>query len=134
MELIGHFFYILVLKGGSKSEKVSDLAEETLYYSLNSKKWVKAAGLNESRVHFGCTLMNNQIWVAGGQDKNNNLIGLIEFYEPENNVWTTLKRLKLPRKNLFLSSLEGKLFIIGGDCGNNSILKNVTCYDSKNKK
>ena len=122
------------LPGGSKSENSDNLSEETLCYSFIVKKWVKAAGFNEPRLHFGCTLINNQIWIAGGQGKNNALIGSIEFYEPESNVWTTLKKLKLPRKNLFLNSLDGKLFMIGGDCGNNSILKNVTCYDLENKK
>lgn len=80
----------------------------------------------------GVAALNQYIFVVGGFDGTRQLAS-VERYDTENNVWTMVAPIKVPRSALSLTVLDEKLYAMGGFDGHNFV-SIVEVYDSKLNK
>ncbi|CAF0795592.1 unnamed protein product [Rotaria sordida] len=135
----------IYLLGGSLSHpfEKEQIALTNWVYSIDrstlvtfkQNKWQSIPSMLEQRVYFGCAVLNNKIWVAGGLGIDGKPIHSVEYYDPETNIWKLAKRLRSSRLGCSVSSFHNKLFIVGGygNVKSKPTLSNVTVYDSEKK-
>ncbi len=86
-------------------------------YDPLKNKWAVKASMPTERGALAAAVIDGTIYIAGGANKiNNSLINTpaLEMYDPENDTWKKLAPLPTPRDHMAASSLNGKLYVIGG--------------------
>ena len=88
-------------------------------YEYNPKKdvWTEKASMPTKRGALAATVIGGKIFVVGGVNKK--MFALVntpalEVYDPFKNTWTKLVPMPTPRDHLTVSSLNKKLYAIGG--------------------
>ena len=65
-------------------------------------------------VMYGCAVINDQIIILGGQNKEENAVSSVFIYNTTSNTWTRSIDLPRPIQLGGITTLNGKLYIIGG--------------------
>jgi N-acetylneuraminic acid mutarotase len=73
---------------------------------------------------FGIGVVQNRIYVIGGQDT-----GVNEVYYPETDTWATKSLMPTPRNVVCTQVINGKIYVIGGEKNATSILDANEAYD-----
>jgi len=84
-------------------------------YDPNADKWTQAAPMNSRRCAFGCTVLGDYIYVAGGEH-DDELLESFERYSIANDTWESLEPMVEPRRDLGLVALNGDIYAMGGFC------------------
>ncbi|XP_065865931.1 F-box/kelch-repeat protein At5g60570 [Euphorbia lathyris] len=103
-------------------------------YSLIRRGWVKCEGMNRPRCLFGSGSFGSIAVVAGGSDKNGNVLNSAELYDSSTGKWETLPTMHSPRRLCSGFFMDGKFYVIGGM---SSPTVSLTCgeeYDFETKK
>lgn len=68
-------------------------------YDLRTNTWVQVGVMNGRRLQFGVAVIDNKLYVVGGRDglKTSNMV---ECYNPDNNVWSTMPPMSTHRHGL----------------------------------
>jgi len=82
-------------------------------YDPNSDKWTEAAPMPIPRSSFGCAVLGDDIYVAGGTDGDDSL-DTFERYSITNDTWQSLPAMPTGRDGLGLVALGEYLYAIGG--------------------
>ena len=82
-------------------------------YDPNTDKWTQAAPMQSPRMNFGCAVLGDYIYVAGGLS-NGRYLYTFERYSIAKNTWQSLPNVLRPRIDLELVELDGYLYAIGG--------------------
>lgn len=93
--------------------------------------WNSAATMYSGRVHHSAVpLPDGRVMVVGGIN-GLNVLGDAEVYDPVANTWASLPSFGVPRANLTLTSLNGRIVAVGGisDAYPGGILPLVHAYD-----
>ena len=63
------------------------------YKLSKSLQWEKMADMNKKRsgISNSSVILNNQIWVCGGQDEKRDYLKSVEMYDPLTNKWKCMK-------------------------------------------
>ena len=71
-------------------------------YIPSRDKWVSVCEMEVERCAHAACLLNNKIFVVGGQDKDNELVKQVDCYDPSAERWTTVSEIdeKLVRHSL----------------------------------
>ena len=56
-------------------------------YDPNLNQWIFVSGMNYARSWAGAGVLNGQIFVAGGVDKDRKFVKNIECYDPSKDKW-----------------------------------------------
>ncbi|PPD73831.1 hypothetical protein GOBAR_DD29239 [Gossypium barbadense] len=83
-------------------------------YSLVTHNWSKCPLMNFPRCLFGSSSLGEITIVAGGSDKNGNVLQSAELYNSEVGTWQTLPDMNFPRKLCSGFFMDGKFYVIGG--------------------
>ncbi|KAG8497124.1 hypothetical protein CXB51_008278 [Gossypium anomalum] len=83
-------------------------------YSLVTHDWSKCPLMNLPRCLFGSSSLGEIAIVAGGSDKNGNVLQSAELYNSEVGTWQTLPNMNFPRKLCSGFFMDGKFYVIGG--------------------
>ncbi|CAA7408933.1 unnamed protein product [Spirodela intermedia] len=83
-------------------------------YNLVNRGWSRCPLLNLPRCLFGSGSCGEIAIVAGGSDKNGNVLKCAELYNSELGTWVTLPDMNLPRKLCSGFFMDGKFYVIGG--------------------
>ncbi|KAE8702330.1 F-box/kelch-repeat protein [Hibiscus syriacus] len=83
-------------------------------YSLITHNWSRCPLMNLPRCLFGSSSLGEIAIVAGGSDKNGNVLQSAELYNSELGTWQTLPDMNLPRKLCSGFFMDGKFYVIGG--------------------
>ncbi|KAJ7980983.1 F-box/kelch-repeat protein [Quillaja saponaria] len=83
-------------------------------YRLTHHAWVKCQGMNRPRCLFGSGSLGSIAIVAGGSDKNGNVLKLAELYDSQSGRWETLPNMHTPRRLCSGFFMDGKFYVIGG--------------------
>ena len=107
-------------------------------YEYNPKKdiWTEKARMPTKRGALAATVIGGKIFVVGGANKKMfTLVNTpaLEMYNPLKNIWTKLVSMPTPRDHLTVSSLNEKLYAIGGrvDLNFHKNLDTNEVYDPK---
>jgi len=91
----------------------TDTLSSVEIYDPTTDKWTEAAPMQSPRQDFGCAVLGDYIYVAGGLDTYKSL-GTSERYSIADNTWQSLPDMLKPRQHLGLVALDGYLYAIGG--------------------
>jgi len=84
-------------------------------YDTSSDKWeTKESCPAWISVMFGCAFVNDQIIIPGGQNKEEKAVSDVYIYTAKSNSWTRSTELPKPIQLGGITTLNGKLYIIGG--------------------
>jgi N-acetylneuraminic acid mutarotase len=100
-------------------------------YDTETQNWSALPPMPTPRGAQAAVAVGNKIYVVGGAKLPNGMdlpdglsprgpieiLGTTEFFDTENNTWTTLKPMTLPRNHHDIAYLDGKLYVIGGAVG-----------------
>ncbi len=88
--------------------------------------WETMAPLASARSEFAATVLDGQIYVAGGFGATRRF----DRYDPAANAWTNLVDLPAGRHHLGVAALDGQIYVVGGhDEEANSATDTVWRYD-----
>ena len=73
----------------------------------------------------GVAALDNKIYVTGGHHPNcpSPTMSSVDCYDPDTNTWSQVANMNIARQNHSLVSLQGKLYAIGGNSGENIIIR-----------
>lgn len=75
-------------------------------------------------------VLDGKIYVIGGRGASDEILAVVERYDPEHDIWETgIDLLQEPRCYAAAVSLNGKIYVIGGRGGQDQLLKTVEMYD-----
>ncbi|XP_054814522.1 F-box/kelch-repeat protein At5g60570-like [Prosopis cineraria] len=83
-------------------------------YNLIFQSWVKCQGMNQPRCLFGSGSLGSIAIVAGGSDKNGNVLKSAELYDSASGVWELLPNMHTPRRLCSGFFMDGKFYVVGG--------------------
>lgn len=83
-------------------------------YSLIQNNWEKCEGMNHRRCLFGSGSLGSISIVAGGSDKNGNVLKSAELYDSLTGTWEILPNMHSPRRLCSGFFMDGKFYVIGG--------------------
>lgn len=124
MASISNSIYII---GGRKCQKIitnlNEVFEHDLEvvntvwrYNMNDTTWQKCSSLNIPRFDFACNVINNKIYVAGGQCTIGDVNGVsyAELYDSNTNKWTTITNMSTSRYKCVGVTWHNMFIVIGG--------------------
>jgi N-acetylneuraminic acid mutarotase len=99
-----------------------------------SAGWKSVAPIPQGRTHFGTAVVNNKIYVIGGQkgiDGNSSMFTTSYSYDPATNVWKRLADFSPERSHLSPNTIvvAGKIYTFGGEQYFNKELSEVLEYN-----
>jgi N-acetylneuraminic acid mutarotase len=96
--------------------------------------WVSRAPLVNPRNHVAAAAIGGYVYAIGGQhhqEENQVAQRDIDRYDPVTNTWQKVAELPTVRSHILSSTfvMDGKLVIVGGETGYNTVVRNVTVWD-----
>ncbi|KAL7592803.1 hypothetical protein Lser_V15G33268 [Lactuca serriola] len=83
-------------------------------YSFIRRHWLKCDGMNHPRRLFGSGTLGSIAIVAGGCDKNGNILKSAELYDSSTGRWEILPDMHSPRRLCSSFFMDKKFYVIGG--------------------
>jgi N-acetylneuraminic acid mutarotase len=86
-------------------------------YDPLKNKWSVKASMPTKRGALAAAEIDGKIYIVGGANKIKNSLTnspALEVYDPKNDTWKKLAPLTTPRDHMAASSLNGKIYVIGG--------------------
>ncbi|URD73037.1 Kelch motif [Musa troglodytarum] len=104
----------LYLFGGKDPSKGS--MRRVVFYNARTNKWHRAPDMLRKRHFFGSCVVNNCLYVAGGEcEGNQRTLRSAEVYDPNKNRWTSIAEMSTGMVPLIGVVYEGKWFLKGLD-------------------
>jgi hypothetical protein len=119
---------------GVDSKRVDQTEHWVLDTNNLAAGWTNAASLPEGRNHVAAVVLNNTIYVVGGQLGTNDATGPksdVFAYHPSTNAWTSVASLPKKRSHITDSTFvwNGKIVVAGGVSTGDHPLADVNIYD-----
>lgn len=91
-------------------------------------QWRAAEPLPSARGALAAAVVDDVIYVMGGQTEDETAVATVERYDPRNGFWEPLPPLPTPREHLSAVGLGGTVYAIGGRVG--SLSSGLTSFDA----
>ena len=85
------------------------------YLDFGTRIWDKKASMLHKRSRFGCALMGNSIYVAGGKAHKTEILDSVECYSIRDNFWTCESSMHYRRAGCCVVACNDYLYVLGGD-------------------
>jgi N-acetylneuraminic acid mutarotase len=114
---------IYALGGLSSSQSSLNTAEA---YDPTTNTWTAIASMGIGRMNLAAATLNGKIYAVGGEYRHTGhefdddffvTINSAEAYDPTTNTWTAIAPMGTRRMNLAATTLNGKIYAVGGDDG-----------------
>jgi len=120
---------IYVIGGGGSETSVWDNIASVECYHIESDTWEKKADLPYKLYKPAAIVVKNELVVLGGSisiEGKSDSVNKVLIYKPESDKW--IETTPLPVKNIFFgcTSIENKIYIIGGTAGSTSKWKSYS--------
>ena len=76
--------------------------------------WTTKAPMPTALYGMGAATINGVLYVVGGVNDRNEVVGTVEAYDPATNTWSPRASLPTPRFNLGTTVINGVLYAVGG--------------------
>ncbi len=76
--------------------------------------WTNEAPISQARSNLGVAVVNGKIYVIGGKNDSQSLLGTNEMYDPETGKWVSKTPMPTPRSQFAISVYQNKIYVIGG--------------------
>ncbi|XP_061195287.1 kelch-like protein 15 [Saccostrea echinata] len=115
---IGNFLYA----AGGYDDKYCTVGR-VFMFDPKYRGWTEVASMNEPRVSFAMCNSDNRLFVVGGvnhtmdeetKEESEQVLGSVEMYNPEDNVWTNLQPMPYKSSDQAAVFANGCLYVSGG--------------------
>ncbi|KAH7835061.1 hypothetical protein Vadar_022495 [Vaccinium darrowii] len=105
-------------------------------FSISTNSWSLGREMNEPRrCSFGSASLGEIAIVAGGYDRENNILSSAEIYNSDTGTWESLPRMNIPRALCSGVFMDGNFYVVGGiGVANPNALTCGEMYDSKTRR
>jgi N-acetylneuraminic acid mutarotase len=76
--------------------------------------WSDAPPIPTGRTDHASVVLGDQVYVLGGNDRNNKPLDSVEVYDPLHNIWQAAPPLPTPRSEMAAAVLNGHIWVMGG--------------------
>jgi len=98
--------FMILTFGSGQQQAFTETAESS---------WSNGASIPTPRTEVTATIIgDDNIYVIGGLDKSGKVLDTVEVYNIKNDTWKTVAPLPQPLHHTAASSLNGKIYVIGG--------------------
>ncbi|KAG7021809.1 F-box/kelch-repeat protein [Cucurbita argyrosperma subsp. argyrosperma] len=102
----------LYLFGGK--DPIKGAMRRVIFYSARTNKWHRAPDMLRRRYVFGSCVINNCLYVAGGENEGGHRsLRSAEVYDPNKNRWTFISDMSTPMVPVIGVVYEGKWYLKG---------------------
>jgi hypothetical protein len=113
--------------GGAEGNSVEE-------YDPISNQWSPKRDMTTTRSCPGYGVIDNKLYVAGGETPGDGTTNVLEIYNPETDKWyppntPTPSPMPEPRRNTMSAVIDGKLYITGGNRSDNQYY-DIIVYDA----
>ena len=131
MGLIGNTLYFT---SGERRDRLSVSETWALDLSNTAAGWKPRAAIPEARTHFGTVVLNDQLYVMGGQqgvDVSAKMLASAFRYDPRADEWTRLANLPIAMSHYSPNTVvrNDKIYMLGGEQSFNVESTQVLEYD-----
>ena len=128
---------IIVLGGFFPQSNRTDISAKSIdKYHSDDNEWKHCNEFPEPRLHFAVTIQNGTVYLTGGFDPRLKVKPSVPttdafILETRTCAWIKIVPMNTARMYHSLASLNGMIYAIGGQDGNNRVLNTVECYNPK---
>jgi N-acetylneuraminic acid mutarotase len=87
-------------------------------YDPQTNTWFAGASLPAPRSHHGAAVIDGKIYLVGGEYRyahgGETHVGVVDVYDPATDSWTTAAPVNVPRSELAVVTMHGRIYAIGG--------------------
>ncbi len=115
----------------TKTNLTSSPWSNRIYASTLGSPWQIVSNMPEDRVYFGVTNVNGKIYAIGGYSDRSGtgkVYDSVFEYDIVTNAWKTLAKMNVARHSLSVTTVNGKIYAIGG-VNVNGMLSTVEEFD-----
>ncbi|CRH01655.1 kelch protein K13, putative [Plasmodium relictum] len=99
---------------------------------ISQQCWRMCTPMSTKKAYFGSAVLNNFLYVFGGNNYDYKALFETEVYDRLRDVWFVSSNLNIPRRNNCGVTSNGRIYCIGGYDGS-CIIPNVEAYDHRMK-
>jgi len=125
---MGKHIYLI---GGMSMQEVAEV-KTVQRYDVEKQMWTSVADMCEPRYELiAVNYKDKYIFVFGGTDgsAHRECLKTVERYDPQNDRWTYVKSMHQPRSSAFAFVHNEKIFVIGGERGEDITPTDCEVYD-----
>ena len=125
---MGRYIYLI---GGMSMQEVAEV-KTVQRYDVEKQTWASVADMCEPRYELtAVNYKDKYIFVFGGTDgsAHRECLKSVERYDPQTDRWSYMKSMHQPRSSAFAFVHDEKIFVIGGERGEDAIPTDCEVYD-----
>lgn len=125
---MGGYIYLI---GGMSMQEVAEV-KTVQRYDVEKQTWASVADMCEPRYELtAVNYKDKYIFVFGGTDgsAHRECLKTVERYDPQNDRWSYVKSMHQPRASAFAFVYNEKIFVIGGERGEDVTPTDCEVYD-----
>lgn len=97
--------------------------------SGQTRNWQFRTPMPTARTGVSAVILDDRVYVMGGQDANGNALNVVETYDPLTNTWESGPSLRSGRYNAAAVIFEGNIVLMGGSDSGGVALKKVEIFN-----
>ncbi|MDH5718423.1 MAG: hypothetical protein OEZ22_12420 [Spirochaetia bacterium] len=97
-------------------------------YNFQTNQWEKVTSMPHAREGASSIVIDNKIYVLGGETRLNGITDIVEVYDPVEDKWSFVTNMPRARKNFSTAFFENKIYTIGG-FNNSGLILEIDIYD-----
>ena len=113
----------VVIAGGYRGESTS--AECRMW---SGGRWRPIPPMSSPRCGACSVIIDNEMWVMGGEDGDGNVSATVEVYSPKKNSWRSCTPMSQHRRDAFAGVVGGRLVVVGGVDGDGDVITSAEAY------
>lgn len=83
-------------------------------FAQDFSNWSSKSNMIEGVWAFSSISINDNIYVFGGYNSSQNVVGKLQMYDSNNDTWIEKKSMPTPRLSMSIAQVNGKIYTIGG--------------------
>ncbi len=83
-------------------------------FTTRTSPWFYKSSLPTPRYGFGTAVVNDKIYLMGGKDPSENVLSLVEEYDPLSDTWTQKADMPTPRYEATTAIYNNTIYVFGG--------------------
>lgn len=113
--------------GGQSARAIYDTVE-VLHHGCD--KWIPlgASHLNTQRKYLSVSSVCGRLFAVGGMNEHRVRLSSVEALDPREGKWRSIKNMSVARSSCGVASLNDRLYVLGGNAGDDTIHDTVECY------
>jgi N-acetylneuraminic acid mutarotase len=120
---------ILYVTSSSSLEQTLISASTSPISSESHSFWTTGANMPTARSEIGAAVVDEKIYVVGGQDNQAKKLNVVEVYDSKSDKWSTAAPIPQAVDHAGVASYDGKLYVVGGSPQKSHVTDKLFIYD-----